>query len=86
MGAQQSPAEKVVLCTAVDIDTGEVTAIEQSQPWALDWLKGALDPEFLAVLRAQFAAAKPAPTDWRKSDWSWWCPGDDVTVVKRSRA
>ena len=86
VGAQQSPAEKVVLRTAVDIDTGEVTFIERSQPWALDWLKGALAPDFLVVLRARFAAAKPAPTDWRKSDWSWWCPGDDVTVVKRSRA
>ena len=68
------------------VSSDEVTFIEQSQPWALDWLKGALAPDFLAVLRARFAAAKPAPTDWRKSDWSWWCPGDDVTVVKRSRA
>lgn len=78
--------ERKVLWASVDVDDGSVGAIEgaaRSEPWAIEWLRGALDKELLGNLRQRFLAAKHdqgkrPPYDWRKGDWSHWKPGMDV--------
>lgn len=76
--------EQRVLWANFDVDAGTVRQAADapaSKPWATEWLRGELDAELLANLRARFADAKTArqaPSDWRKQDWSWWRPGKDV--------
>jgi hypothetical protein len=81
--APMRAAERSVILASVNVESGALKPVpKDTEAFAAEWLRRALDANLLAALKQRFHAAKlpesRPPFDWRKEDWTSWKPGTSV--------